>query len=61
MPVRSLCFSKDSLLYSGSDDKNIYCYDIRTQDTAVVRSFTGNSGWVVGLSVSPDAQYLVSR
>ena len=60
MPVRSLCFSKDNLLYSGSGDKNIFCDDIRTIDSAVIRTFTGHSGWVVGVSISPDGQYLIS-
>ena len=60
LAVRSLFFSKENILFSGSDDKTIVSYDLRVSDTTSVKSYSNHSGWVTGIALSPDGQYLVS-
>lgn len=59
MTVRCLCFSKDTL-YSGSDDMTILSYDPLSSNPTVLKPFCNHTGWVTGLAVSPDEQFMVS-
>ena len=61
MAVRCLCFSASSRLYTGSDDKSIISYNVLTKVNLVEHTYSGHSGWVTGVSVSADEQYLASR
>ncbi len=60
MAVRCLCFSPSSRLYTGSDDKTIISYNVLTKESVVEHTYSGHSGWVTGVSVSADEQYLAS-
>lgn len=56
-----MCFSASSRLYTGSDDKSIISYNVLTKENLVEHTYSGHSGWVTGVSVSADEQYLASR
>ena len=60
MAVRCLCFSPSSRLYTGSDDKSIISYNVLTKESVVEHTYSGHSGWVTGVSISADEQYLAS-
>lgn len=59
MAVRCLAFTKDRL-FSGSDDMTILCYDITSSHPSVLKSYCNHSGWVTGITVSADEEFMAS-
>ena len=46
---------------SWMDPKSIISYNVLTKENLVEHTYSGHSGWVTGVSVSADEQYLASR
>jgi len=58
--INSVCFSPDGkLLASGSDNNTIKLWDIK--DGALIRTFKGETDFVISLSFSPDSKRIASE
>mmetsp|Transcript_10275 Transcript_10275/g.11808 ORF Transcript_10275/g.11808 Transcript_10275/m.11808 type:complete len:306 (+) Transcript_10275:172-1089(+) len=59
LPVRSICFSTDSLfVLTSSDDTTVNMYETKTFEQ--VGTIKGHSSWVMCVTCSPDDQYFAT-